>query len=177
MNPEATLKAWWHHDSNLNDGHTGFNHFIGTPRPVRIWYNASLMSGDGTPPDLFIFPGIESFGISGIPHIEFSSVPDLKSVIVVIDLMRVVGLDWRQVTDYNAMAGVTEVNLNAHVDGAPTIMSLFSASGDARPQSLSDRDRSFIKELYHTDPMYRRQRVLIAKGMFDDVSPNSGNLK
>jgi hypothetical protein len=79
----------------------------------------------------------------------------LKSVIVVIDLTRVVGLDWPQVTDYIAMAGVTEVNLNAQVDGAPTIMSLFSTSGDARPQCLSDWDRSFIKEIYLTDPVYR----------------------
>lgn len=177
--PEATLKAWWHHDFNLNSGQTGFDHFIGTPRPIRIWYNAKLISGNGTPTNRFgvgpsnVFQGIESFTISDIPHQEFGSIPDLKSVIVVIDLTRVVGLDWHQVTDYIAMAGVTEVNFNAHVDGAPTIMSLFSTSGDARPQHLSDWDRSFIKELYLTDPVYRRQRVLIARGMFIDVEPDS----
>ena len=96
----------------------------------------------------------------------------MKSVIVVIDLERVAGLDWRQVTDYIAMAGVTEVNLDANMDGAPTIMSLFSTSGDARPQSLSDWDRSFIRELYLTNTVYRHQRVLIAKGMFNDVAPD-----
>jgi hypothetical protein len=181
MNPEATLKAWWHHDFNLNGGQTGFDHFIGTPRPVRIWYNARLMSGDGRPTNRFglgpsgAFQGIESFGISEIPHLDFSAIPELKSVIVVIDLTRVAGLDWHQVTDYIAMAGVTELNLNARVDGAPTIMSLFSTSGDARPQGLSDWDRSFIKETYVTDPAYRHQRVLIAKGMFNDVAPDSGN--
>jgi hypothetical protein len=179
MDPEATLKAWWHHDFDLNDGQVGFDHFIGTPRPIRIWYNAKLISGNGTPTNRFgvgpsnVFQGIESFTISDIPHQEFGSIPDLKSVIVVIDLTRVVGLDWHQVTDYIAMAGITEVNLNAHVDGAPTIMSLFSTSGDARPQSLSDWDRSFIRELYLTDPAYRHQRVLIAKGMFNDVGPYS----
>ena len=176
--PEATLKAWWHHDFNLNGGQTGFTHFIGTPRPVRIWYNARLMSGDGTPINHSgldpsgTFQGIESIRTSDIAHIEFSSIPDLKSVIVVIDLERVAGLDWRQVTDYIAMAGVTEVNLDANMDGAPTIMSLFSTSGDARPQSLSDWDRSFIRELYLTNTVYRHQRVLIAKGMFNDVAPD-----
>jgi hypothetical protein len=179
MDPEATLKAWWHHDFNLNGEQTGFDHFIGTPRPVRIWYNAKLMSGDGTPhTDSGIgasgaFRNIESFGISISPHQAFSAVPDLSSVIVVVDLTRVAGMDWRQVTDYIAMAGVTEVNLNARVDGAPTIMSLFSTSGDARPQGLSDWDRLFIKELYMTDPVYRHQRVFIAKRMFGDVAPNS----
>jgi hypothetical protein len=79
-------------------------------------------------------------------------------------------MDWRQVTDYIAMAGSTEVDLDAHLEGARTILSLFSMAGDARPPGLSDWDRSFIKELYRTNPVYRRQRVLIAKAMFADVA-------
>jgi hypothetical protein len=72
------------------------------------------------------------------------------------------------------MAGVAEVNLDAHVGEVPTIMSLFFASGDARPEHLSDWDRSFIKRLYTTDPVDRHQRVMIAKAMFNDVAPDSG---
>jgi hypothetical protein len=190
MNPEATLKAWWHRNYNLNGDQTGFSDFIGTPRPVRIWYNAKLISGDGTPTNRFgiptvgmgggggnAFQGIESFQISTIPHVEFSAVPDLQFVIAVIDLTSVSGMDWRQVTDYIAMAGSTQVDLDAHVDAAPTIMSLFSTSGNARPQALSEWDRSYIKELYLTDPVLRRQRVLIAKAMFKDVAADDGKLK
>lgn len=181
-NPKATLKAWWHRNYHLNGDQTGFSDFIGTPRPVRIWYNAKLISGDGTPTNRLgistgggnVFQGIESFQISTIPHVEFSAVPDLQFVIAVIDLTSVSGMDWRQVTDYIAMAGSTQVDLDAHVDAAPTIMSLFSTSGGAKPQALSDWDRSYIKELYRTDPVLRRQRALIAKAMFNDVTADAG---
>lgn len=178
-NPDSMLKAWWHHDANLNGGQTGFVDFIGKPRPVRIWYNARLRSGDGSPPNTFVFPtypgtgSVEAFSGGPSPQVDFVAVPDLQSVIVVVDLTRVAGLDWHQVTDYIAMAGVTKVALDAQVEGATTVMNLFSASGDARPQGLSSWDRSFIKELYTTDPVYRHQRVEIAKGMFNDVAPGS----
>jgi hypothetical protein len=160
----------------LNGGQTGFDHFIGTARPVRIWYNARLISGDGTPIRDFwigqtsVHREIASFRISAIPHLEFTAVPDLKSVIVVVDLTLVGGLDWRQVTDYIAMIGTTQVNLNGRLAGAPTIMSLFSSSENARPQALSSWDKSFIKELYSTDPVFRHQRELIARGMFQHVA-------
>jgi len=179
-NPEVTLKSLWHDAPNLDGGQTGFVHFIAAPRPVRVWYNAEIISGDGTPVTSFgvgdtvggisVLQGIPQVHIGPMPHSEFNALPDLKSVIAVIDLTRVVGLDWRQVTDYIAMAGVTKVNLDAHVEGTSTIMSLFSAPGDARPQGLSSWDRSFIKELYQTDPVYRHQRVLIANKMVSDIT-------
>jgi hypothetical protein len=180
--PEAILKAWWHRNFNLNGGQTGFTDFIGRPRPVRIWYNARLISGDGTPTSRSgvsgAFRGVESFSVHvGSLYTEFGLVPDLMSVIVVIDLTRVSGLDWRQVTDYIAMAGSTEVNLDGHLDGVSTIMSLFSTSGEARPQGLSEWDRSFVKELYLTDPVSKRQRISIAKAMLKDVAADAGERK
>jgi hypothetical protein len=177
--PEATLKAWWHRNFNLNGGQTGFTDFIGKPRPVRIWYNARLISGDGTPASRSgvsgAFRGVESFSVHvGSLHTEFGLVPDLMSVIVVIDLTSVSGMDWRQVTDYIAMAGSTDVNLDGHVDGAPSIMSLFSTSAQARPPGWSVWDQSFVKELYLTDPVSRRQRISIAKAMLKDVASDAG---
>jgi hypothetical protein len=182
-NPEVTLKSLWHDAPNLSGGQTGFVHFIATPRPVRVWYNAELISSEGAPITFFgigdngVFQGIPAIHINTIPNIEFNALPDLQSVIAVIDLKRVVGLDWRQVTDYIAMAGVTKVNLDAHVEGTSSIMSLFSSPGDARPQGLSSWDRSFIKELYQTDPVYRHQRVLIANKMVTDIAAEYGQDK
>jgi hypothetical protein len=168
--PEEILKAWWHRISDLNGGdNTGFVHFIDTRRPVRVWYNARLIGGNGATPG-FEGQGIQVLGSCTLPHQELCAALDLKAIIVVIDLTRTIGLDWRQVADYVAMAGATKVNLDAHADGVPTIMSLFSTSGDARPEALSEWDISFIKGLYSTDPMYRHQRVLIAGRMLDDVA-------
>ncbi len=186
-NPEVTLKSLWHGAPNLDGGQTGFVHFIATPRPVRVWYNAEIISGDGTPVTSFslgdsvggnsVLQGIPQVHIGPMPHSEFNALPDLKSVIAVIDLTRVVGLDWRQVTDYIAMAGLTKANLDAHLDNTTTIMSLFSAPGDARPEGLSSWDRYFIKELYQTDAVYRHQRVLIANKMVTDITAEYGQQK
>jgi hypothetical protein len=179
IDPVVTLKSLWHHAPHMSGGQTGFNNFIDTARPVRVWYNAKLVRGDGTPTTSFglgpkgVLQGVEAFSMGVSPQVEFVAVPDLKAVIVVVDLTRVVGLDWRQVTDYIAMAGVTKVNLDARMDGSSTIMSLFAAPADARPQALSSWDRSFIKELYTTDAVDRHQRVEIAKAMFNDVAPGS----
>lgn len=186
-NPEVTLKSLWRGAPNLDGGQTGFVHFIAAPRPVRVWYNAEIISGDGTPVTSFslgdsvggnsVLQGVPQVHIGPMPHSEFNALPDLKSIIVVIDLTRVVGLDWRQVTDYIAMAGLTKVNLDAHLDNTSTIMSLFSAPGEARPQGLSTWDRYFIKELYQTDAVYRHQRVLIASRMATDIAAEYGQQK
>ena len=175
--PEAVLRQWWHHDVNMFGEARGADKFIGTPRPVRVWYNSALVDEDGVGLTRFgvggAFDGIPRLTVKPVaPRQNFWSVPDLMSVIAVVDLNSLSGLNWGQLTDYIAMTGVTRVNLDAHFGEAPTIMSLFSASGDAAPERLSDWDRSFIKQVYATDPVDRHQRVWIAKAMFADVAPD-----
>lgn len=164
--PEADLKSLRHHDVNMFGGAQRVDEFINSPRPVRIWYNATLIDGDGM--------GASTFGgaLRGIPAYRIATqVPDLLSVIALVDITRVMGLDWRQVADYVAMTGLTEINLDADVGDVPTILRLFSASGDARPQRLTAWDRAFIRALYVTDAVYRHQRVEMEKRMYRDLAP------
>lgn len=176
--PTVTLKSLWHHSPNMNGGQTGFTQFIDSPRPVRVWYNTELTNEDGVTPNSF---GIGSgmTVLEGVPTVttrqadprnNFWAIPDLTSVIAVVDLTRMAGINWGQLSDYIAMAGVAEVNLDARGGESPTIMSLFAAPGGARPQALSEWDRSFIKQLYATDALEKHQRVWIAKAMFNDVA-------
>jgi hypothetical protein len=178
--PGETLKSLWHHAPNMNGGETGFTQFIETPRPVRVWYNTELTNEDGAQANFFgvgstpVFEDVPTVTTKTTdPRHKFWANSDLSSVIALVDLRRMAGLNWGQVAEYIAMAGVAEVNLDARGGEAPTIMSLFSASAEARPEGLSDWDRSFIKQLYATDSFDKHQRVWIAKAMFNDVAPDS----
>jgi hypothetical protein len=187
--PELDLKDW-HKRFWIIFGQAGFDgkgepaqKFISVARPVRIWYDASLVDEVGNGPSAAAaaivdsgmqngsgFNGTPTFQVSALPRAEFSAVPALSSVIAVIDLTKVAGLDWRQVTDYIAFAGLTSVDLDANLGSAPSIMQLFTAMPEARPDSLSLWDSAFLNELYHTSQMARHQRVEIAKRMLQDVA-------
>jgi hypothetical protein len=187
--PEVDLKNWrkrfW-----IIFGQAGFDgkgepaqKFIAVARPVRIWYDAGLVDEVGNGPSAAAaavvdsgmqngsgFNGTPTFQTGTMPRAEFTAVPALSSVIAVIDMTRVAGLDWRQVTDYIAFAGLTSVDLDADLGDAPSIMRLFTAAPLARPNSLSAWDSAFLEELYHTSQMARHQRVEIAKRMLVDVA-------
>jgi hypothetical protein len=172
--PDADLKSLWSRAVGMFGDARGAQKYVDTPRPVRIWYNATFVDGDGgrgmNPLCPKIAPDIPCYRIAELPHQEFSAVPEITSVIAVVDYSRVIGLDWRQVADYIAMAGLTEINLATDVGEVPSILRLFTTTGDARPQRLTDWDKAFIKELYLTEAVYRHQRVDIAKRMYADLT-------
>jgi hypothetical protein len=177
--PDALLKDWAHHDVNLFGGGYGSHKFLATQRPIRVWYNVSLTDRDGIPATSFgigttaVFAGVPTFLVHGeiSPRFAFSVIPGLGSVIAVIDLTRMNGLDVNQVTDYVVMAGLSEVNFDANFGDAPTILRLFSAAADARPAGLSAWDTAYLKALYQTSQSDRHQRVEIAKRMLGEVAP------
>jgi hypothetical protein len=170
--PEADLRSWRRRDVHVFGDLRGTDEFIGTPRPVRIWYNASLVDADGRAASTFggTLRGIPSYRIDAVPHREFDVVPELSSVIAVVDSRRMAGLDWRQVADYIAMAGLTDMKLDADVGDVPSILRLFTAAAGARPLRLTAWDRAFIKELYLADPVDRHQRLEMAKRMYHDLA-------
>ncbi len=113
-----------------------------------------------------------TFRIEAIsPRTEFNLVRVLKSVIVVVDLTKVEGLDWKQVTDYVSMAGLTNIRLDADRGDAPTLLRVFSAPPAERLMSLSPGDRAFRRSVYHTNQGSRRQRMDIVKSMVSQVTP------
>jgi hypothetical protein len=177
--PDALLKAWAHHDVNLFDGGSGSHKFLSTPRPIRVWYNATLTDPDGIPATSFgvgdtsVFAGVPTFITHGdiSPRFAFSVIPGLGSVITVIDLTQMSGLNVNQLADYLVMAGLTKVNVDANFADAPTILRLFSAAADERPAGLSAWDTAFLKALYQTSQKDRHQRVEIAKHMLGDIAP------
>jgi hypothetical protein len=154
--PDALLRAWNQHDTNMfgEQGSTKVRKFLHAPIPIRVWYNATLYTSEGVPLDV-----VPDGPLKGQPRnlramgfrLTRDEVRDLSSVIVLIDSGRLKGVTYGQLAAYIAMVGLAEIRLDAHLDDAPSILQLFSASGNTPPPALSPWDQAFIKALYHTE--------------------------
>jgi hypothetical protein len=181
--PEALLRSWYHH--SLTPFNCSFpwpvDDFIKMQRPVRVWYNLELrvpLAGLPSTVDpgeyVRVLPGTcghtKAPGSTG-SHITFHTVPDFASVLVVVDVHRIEGFKLSQVADYIAMSGLTKINYDASVADDPTVLNLFSTSGDAVPEGLTDWDRSFLEAIYHTYQYVRGQRGAVVDRMLRAIAP------
>jgi hypothetical protein len=67
--------------------------------------------------------------------------------LVVIDTTFPQGVKLGQVADFAAMVGLADVDLDADIGDAPSILRLFAASSDAPPSGLSTWDQAFLSAL------------------------------
>lgn len=181
-NADRLVRAWHAHDDGIF-GHGrpyAVRRFIETPRPVRIWRNADLNSPDG----VALAGGSMDIGnneYGGLPATHFAddtrlswnAVRNVSSAIVVVDVDRMAGINFGQLTDYIGMIGLTDVDTDLDVGDAPSILKLFAptAPGAARPAGLSDWDRAYLKALYHTSQKLKLQSADIASNMVHDLLP------
>jgi hypothetical protein len=70
-----------------------------------------------------------------------------------------------------ALIGFAELRPDAAVGDAPTVLHLFSASGQAPPAGLSPWDRSFLKALYDSEQADTMQLSEIKISIVRDVAP------
>ena len=125
--PKRLLEMWWARSPGLFNrvrGIGGAKHFVNTDRPVRIWYNANAGCGDGAVTtvdvDGFTFPSCTNGGQRS--KLYWAEVTDIQSVIVVVDLGRINGLNVGQMADYIAMTGLAEIREDAEPGPATTIL-------------------------------------------------------
>ena len=149
--------------------------FLETPRPVRAWYKARLdrlTTGIDSP-----FEGLPGLA-SNVPVIHHAvdtrlstnSPYALAVAIVVVDSGRVEGFKVGALADYLAMASLAQLQPDADVGGAPSILNLFSAAEANRPQGLTGWDAAFLHALYHTPMEDRHQASAIAARMDKDIA-------
>jgi hypothetical protein len=96
-----------------------------------------------------------------------------QSVLIIADARRLQGVKLQQLADYALMLGLTELEPDADVGSADTILTLFQKHGpgdDPVPDGLTDWDRSFLSAIYHSDPTSVMQRDLIVDRIVTDVS-------
>jgi hypothetical protein len=114
------------------------------------------------------FTTVHSFDAN---RMEWNAVWTISSVIEVIDASAMKGFKFGQMADYIAMAGLAKFNLDADYGTAPTILRLFKGTDDAKPSSLTDWDKAYLKALYHTRQSSRLQTDLIRQSMLRDINP------
>ncbi|MGP8034344.1 MAG: hypothetical protein ACLPQ6_09395 [Steroidobacteraceae bacterium] len=181
--PEELLKAWDRHHRMFvgpRDSEAVFQRFRQQSRPVRVWYNHDFGSAKREPilnGSLQI--GKASWGIASAGDNSLGSktfvreVLAFSSVAVIVDGRQIIGLEVRQITDYIAMAALTEVDLDAPLGDAPTILRLFNArsGGQPLPEELSGWDREFLKGLYGMTLDSVTQRSQLRDWMYRDLAP------
>src|SRR5580658_6342294 len=181
-NPEELLKAWNQHHhvfTGPRESEARFQSFRHKPRPVRVWYNHDFGSVTRDPVlsgSLQIGPDSWAIPSGGYPLGSKMNVRDVlafASVAVIVDGRQIVGLEIRQITDYIAMAALTEVDLDAPLADAPTILRLFNArtGGQPLPEELSAWDREFLHGLYGLTLDSVTQRSQLRDWMYRDLAP------
>jgi hypothetical protein len=168
--PDQVISAWYAKNKQLfgNASPLQIRHFLDSTRsrPVRTWRNidigrvATTRFGHFVPSnsraDPSPFAGNSAFGF--------------LSVFEIIDASRAAGIDLHQLTDYVAMMGLSNINIDVDVGDAPSILQLFSPARRF-DLGLSHWDTAYLTALYQTDQSSRSQRFEIARRVAEAVAP------
>jgi hypothetical protein len=182
--PDVLLKKWYARDKRLfmtRNGRGAINSFLDSQHPVRIWYNTDLLSEGGVldSPNAttasLVGTGLDKANVptnnvhSPASRLRYSAVLNLSSVIVVVDANRLEGLNFGQLADYIALAGLAQVRLDADLGATPTILTLFRTSAN-RPAALSSWDAAFLASLYRTEQSNVTQLSNMERTMLDSIA-------
>ena len=188
--PEALIEGWRKRDARLFGSGTGpsIRRFVETPRPVRVWYNADLTTGDGMAMSNDVgaiavgtagpSSGGNTQAFAGIPTnlhakptlLQWNEVRQLTSTIVVVDKRQLRDINVGQLVDYIAMVTLTEVHQDADVGASGSILRLFADSGsNGRPSGLSKYDEAYLRAMYHSDQRDKMQLSVIETQVTKDL--------
>jgi hypothetical protein len=181
-NPDLTLKYLHHRPTLLFHSDASpkqIEQFL-TPaksQAVRVWHNADLVGRDGIPMPPGGSPScaaaLRGAWINcdpGASRVVLAAVPAFTQTVIVVDSRQLQGIPLGQLTDYIAMAGLIDVDPNANLGDAPSILRLFTLAPSERPAGLTAWDRAFLRALYHTDQRSPVQRTQIVTKMVDDIA-------
>lgn len=168
--PDQVLNAWYARDSGLfGDAAPALIHqFLeaSQSRPVRVWYNIDMGRKAGMHNGHFVPSNTRAESSAFVGN----TVSDFFSIFAIIDTNRTQRTTADQLAAYVAMAGLTNVDPDANLGNAPSILQLFATSAANPPSGLSNWDAAFLKALYHSDPTSRTQRFEIAQRAAHDIS-------
>jgi len=157
----------------LFDTHNGLGplqHFLRTERPVRIWQNWQNAGDDaggliiaeafvgisgGASMGGSLGTGSSSAAMANWPtatlpnsRLTRSVARSLSTAIIIVDLARITSGNLGQLSDYIAMVGLAEINLDRTIDSAPSVLRLFSDPGQTPLEGMSPWDQALLKSLY-----------------------------
>lgn len=181
-NPDLLVEKWTRRDHGMFNTCNGYGYvraFLHARQPIRVFYNATLISSDGahreaTTIDVagmrldFSHNACISAGVAG-SRLTYGAVQALSAAVIVVDGSRMAHLTMGQLADYVSMIGLAQIRLDANTGTAPTILGLFQQS-DSPPQGLSLWDRSFLEGLYSTDQSSVLQVSTIKARMLEQIT-------
>jgi hypothetical protein len=157
----------------LFDTHNGLGplqHFLRTERPVRVWQNWQNAGDDaggliiaeafigisgGASMGGSLGAGSSSSAMANWPtatlpnsRLSRSVVRSISTAIIIVDLARITSGNLGQLSDYIAMVGLAEINLDRTIDSAPSVLRLFSNPGETPLEGMSPWDQALLKSLY-----------------------------
>jgi hypothetical protein len=189
--PDALLKAWRKRDARLFGSGSGpsIRRFLESSKPVRVWYNADLTTGDGLPmsedmgelvqgaggsssgANTQAFAGIATNLHAKATFLQWNEVRQLQSAIVIVDKRQLRDVNVAQLVDYIAMVSLSEVRQDADVGTAGTILTLFSRpTQSGMPSGLSKYDEAYLRAMYHTDQRDKMQVSVIETHVTNELS-------
>jgi hypothetical protein len=165
---------------DLHDGMGTVKHFLRTERPVRVWYNweygsdnatafatAAAITGSSSPSgavgDYPVLPSSNS-------RLSYSSSRSIDTAIIAVDIPRMKGVNLGQLSDYVAMVGLAEINMDKEIDNAPSVLRLFSEAGGAPAEGMSLWDQALLRSLYGTRPENVNQTSNMETQMLDSIA-------
>ncbi|MGH6950074.1 MAG: hypothetical protein ACREH4_04335 [Vitreimonas sp.] len=158
---DRSLFAYFYEQNISTRGHEALADFLNTPRPVRWWHVSRRTTGEG-------IRLASSNAREGVPgHSAFRDVQSLRSTgsrlrqairqefaraIVVVDASQTAGIPLPAVADYVAMIALAQIEPDAALSGHATILNLFTAPDEARPNELTAWDLAYLQSLYSATP-------------------------
>ena len=133
---------------------------------VRVWYNIDTGRKSGMRNGHFIPSNTRAESSAFAANTVF----DFFSIFAIIDTNRTAHCTLEQLADYVAMTGLTNIDLDADLEGAPSILRLFAPSGENQPSGLGTWDAAFLKALYQSNQNSRSRRFEIAERVTHDIS-------
>jgi hypothetical protein len=168
--PDRVLEAWYTRNNQLfgNAMPAHIREFLESSRsrPVRVWYNINLGRKSGVRNGHFVPSNNRAESSPFVGNAAFN----FFSIFAIIDTNRTEHITLDQLADYVAMVGLTNVNLDADIGSAPSILRLFALSAERQPSGLSSWDAAFLKALYQSNQASRTQRFEIAERIVHDIS-------
>ncbi|MGB6307778.1 MAG: hypothetical protein WBF89_08285 [Steroidobacteraceae bacterium] len=168
--PDRVLDAWYARDSHLfgDAPPAHIRQFLegSQSRPVLVWYNVDSGRKAGMRNGHFVPSDTQGDSSSFNAH----AVLGFSSIVAIIDTQRTAHATLDQLAAYVAMTGLTQVDLDADLGSAPSILRLFAPSAESHPSGLSTWDTAFLRALYRSNPTSRTQRFEIAERVAHDLS-------
>jgi hypothetical protein len=167
--PDRVLEAWYARNKLLYGDATPsqIRRFLDSSasRPIRVWRNIDRGRKAGTHMGHFVPSNNNAESSSFVRN----AVLGFFSVFAIVDTNLASHTTLDQQADYIAMAGLSNIDLDADIGSAPSILRLFVAS-PTPPAGLSTWDAAFIKALYQSNQTSLSQRRDIAERVLSEIS-------